>query len=45
MEKDQGRVTGIADVTNEDLAWKVTLEAGPDGEGYVVWVSLGRVSR
>lgn len=41
MEKEQGRVTGVAGgghgsfsrVTNEDLAWKVTFEAGPDGEG------------
>lgn len=47
MQKKKGRVTRMGSVgdgsfsgiTKEDLTWKVTFEAGPEGEGYMVPMS------
>lgn len=49
MQKKQGRVTEMASVgdgsfrgvSKENLAWKGTSEAGPEGEGYTVQSSPG----
>lgn len=32
-------------ITKEDLTWKMTIEAGPEGEGYMVPMSQGRVAQ